>query len=483
MNTMQSSGRTWAVRLYTIGLTEPFLFSLLMLFGIPNSIFYRENLYFLYLLFMTGVVMYLWVHRPAQKRPVPAALWVLVAGFAWIVLRFVLDPELFMRCGTGGIWERAYEAWFLFFPCAFLLTREELGRCIRVLTMVWGVGMGIVAALGIYCTATNSRYYTPVGTVIGIGEYDGAYRLWLTNYPTISAENLLVAAIFATLALFMSRHRWQKVCFGLLLVPLYVALGLTDGRSAMVAFGLLIAAAVFVRVLMLPGKRAVLRYGAGIAAALLTVVVLYGVCGHISGYFHVDASVVHGGRQTAAQTQPEDRILLAAVNDAAVSDGPAPSFLTAAPAQEEIVIHRKFDSTLSGRTFLWSCALKALANNDGNMLLVGRTPGDYGEFLFAYGFPDFQPHVHNIYLQVAVEWGLPGLAVMVAFLVLLAIASFRLMLRDGLPFWERFLPAPALALLAVEFVDCFLRLSDIHVALQAAFLFMGMTIGVEQKNR
>ena len=476
-----TSGRTYAVWMYMLGLAEPFLAECLVLFGIPNVEYYQDTFRNLRILSMTGLVVYLWMARPGEKRPAPAAFWVLTAGFAWIVLRFLLDSELFLRCGPGGVWDRAFEAWFLYFPCALLLTKEELSRCVRFLAVIWGVSVGAAAVLGIYCAATNSHYYTPAGTVIGIREYDGVYRLWLTSYPTVSAEQLLITAAFAMLALFMAKRNWQKLCFGILLAPLFVALGLTDGRTAMAAFGLMAAVAVFVGMLRLPMKRGVLRYGAGLAAALLTVALVYGACGRVSGWFRVNADALpEGSRRTAALTQAEDRILLAAVNDAA--DMPKLSFLMA-PAQEGITIHRQIEGTLSGRTQLWSCVLKALANNDQNMLLVGRTPRDYEEILQSYGFPDTQRHVHNIYLQVLMEWGLPGFAVMAVFLALLAIAAFRLMLRDGLPFWERFLPAPALAMLAVEMLDCFMRLNAEHSALQAGFLFMGLIVGVEQKNR
>ena len=490
--------RKIAVILYTIGLTEPFWFAFLILFGVPDSAYVRDVFQVPIMLVMTILVTILWMNRPGDSGSIPAALWVLGAAFLWTVLRFVLDKELFLAYDPQYVWFRAYTAWFLFFPWAMLLTGDELRRSLCLTAGVWAGCMSVVAALAIICVATNSLYYTAIGTVIGIQEYDGAYRLWITNFPTISAENLLTAAAFAVPAIFAAKRKWLKICFGLMLAVLYVAIGLTDGRAAMIAFGILIAVAVMIFVLRLLRNKGKARFAAGLGAAAITVVLVYGISGFVSGLFPVDwNSVPHKQiRVTESPVQlleyaaPEEAVKLTALVSPEEPDRPRLSLLAVepepvweTPEEQKITIHREIDSTLSGRTWLWSCTLKALKDNNGNMLLLGRTPYDYLDILWSYGFPDFQTHVHSIYLQVLVEWGLPGLMLMLAFLILFAVSALRLIFNDRLPFWQRFAPAPAIALLAVELVDCFMRLNDEYVALQAGFLFMGLTIGLDFKNR
>lgn len=492
------SMRRWVVMLYTIGLAEPFLCAFLILFGVPDAAYFRDVFQVMNMLAMTVLVAILWQNRPKDGSSVPGVLWVLGAAFLWTILRFVLDKELFLNHDPQFIWFRAYTAWFLFFPWAILLTGEELRRSICVIASVWAGCMSVVAALSIFCVATNSLYYTAAGTVIGIQEYYGSYRLWITNFPTISAENLLTAAAFGMLALITAKKKWLKICFGGMLALLYVAIGLTDGRTAMIAFGILLAVAVMISVFQLLRHRGKVRFAAGLGAAVLTVVLVYGICGFVAGLFPVDWTSVSQNQRIRTTQTPVEMVEIAAPKKTAeavslayvdTKDSPRVSLLAVepepvweTPEEQQVTIHREIESSLSGRTWLWSCVLQALKDN-GKMLLVGSSPFDYLEILYTYGFPDYQAHAHSIYLQVVLEWGMPGLILMVVFLVLFAISALRLIFNDRLAFWQRFAPAPAIALLAVELVDCFMRLSDENVALQAGFLFMGLTIGLDFKNR
>lgn len=147
---------------------------------------------------------------------------------------------------------------------------------------------------------------------------------------------------------------------------------------------------------------------------------------------------------------------------------------------EDELNHREIDSTFHDRTPVWRKTLQSLLNNERNCLLIGATSLNYEDLLQVH----FQPyHAHSIYLQVVLEWGIPGLVIMVAVLVLFSISAFRLLFGQGIPSWERFIPCMALAYLFSELADCLSLLVEVTVSLYLIFLFLGMTIGVDFHER
>jgi O-antigen ligase len=129
----------------------------------------------------------------------------------------------------------------------------------------------------------------------------------------------------------------------------------------------------------------------------------------------------------------------------------APADNEAAPAQTpstEISNRNLSDfGNFNGRTAIWSATLKGLAENP-SLLFTGTTPLNAGQTMTPY-FPKDAPqgNFHNSFVAALVSFGLPGLLLILAFIVYLFVRSLRLIARSR--FDERLLPARLLTSILV----------------------------------
>ena len=507
---LRSETRKKLLLVYCLGLTAPFLSNLALL-SRDDSVYYLLGVFqALGITGMTACAVLLWLDRKNRFKGIPLPFYVLFAAFFWIIFRFLIEPSLLLEFDPQPLWFRAFAAWFLFFPVGFLLDGKELKKPLLYIGSIWITAMTILAAAGIYCAATgNNILLFPESNRIGVMNYDGFPRLWLAKYPTDCADDLLVAFGFAMTGLFITRKRWVKGCLLGAMAVMFTALGLVDGRAVMLSLGGMAAVAVFIIVI----RRGVTKktLAVGVVAAVAVIFAINFTCTRVGLFFPEKSGrtieVIKGPQEpdfygewdwfpedepSEMNAAPEQRAYvvqpLAAFTPAESS---APIHLVPlASVQEETetsssqaVTHREFEMTFAGRTFLWKAALDTLRSNENNILLLGRTPYDYLTLLYKNGFPYPFTHCHNVYMQTVLEWGIPGLVLMVLFLVLFAVSALRLILNCALPFWQRFLPVPAMALLAAELADCFSLLEMDFVSLHVIFLFMGMTMGLDYRLR
>ena len=161
--------------------------------------------------------------------------------------------------------------------------------------------------------------------------------------------------------------------------------------------------------------------------------------------------------------------------------------LPEAAAETDAVQHREIepDNPFNDRHIIWGGALRLLGS-ELRFLLTGTTtvlaPELTNRHTGPHDGPFFQ-HVHNIYLQTLVSWGVPGLAMLAAFLVLFLLAAFRVLVRHDLPLALRLVPVPTLYVMLCEMVDCFTRLSENSPLLLLGCLFAGLTFAVDARAR
>ena len=72
-------------------------------------------------------------------------------------------------------------------------------------------------------------------------------------------------------------------------------------------------------------------------------------------------------------------------------------------------------------------------------------------------------HCHNMFLQTLLESGIPGLALMIAFMLCTARRALRLIRREGAPLLLRLVPAAVCAIWVGELTECIVRMSNYRV--------------------
>lgn len=116
-------------------------------------------------------------------------------------------------------------------------------------------------------------------------------------------------------------------------------------------------------------------------------------------------------------------------------------------------------STFNGRIDIWTGAIRGLKEHP-DILLTGTTPLKSGEIIGSY-FPANAPagNFHNSYLGILVSFGVPGLVILLIFLIMLAKASIKLSftkLTDFNTLEARIIPAFLLFTLAEGMMEVFL---------------------------
>ena len=364
-------------------------------------------------------------------------------------------------CLTHGSLRIAYNtfgpcayALLLCFPCGLVCDEKQRRPFLRVLIALWTLWMTCFCAAGLYAAFTGTLLRrTSAARFIGINAGDN--RLYLMDYCTNAAGNIAASILLAVIAAVMEKSRLNRALYGLCAAVMVAALSLTDARTSfiMLSAGLAMTAGCAVWHTLRAGK-----------AARVAAVLACGVGVTIGGY-----------------------LLLSGLTNALgawVPGSGKTAWLTTALA-EDGVTHRSVlgGNPLTYRTDVWRGVL-ALLRNEPQVLLTGTGPQQIMTRVMPYVVSE-QPgfdHVHSIYLQMLVSYGLPGFGLMAAFLVLFIRSAWRVLFRGARALWQRLLPVPALAILLGETVEC-LTLALVNGPILAIlFLSMGLTFGVDRSR-
>lgn len=328
------------------------------------------------------------------------------------------------------------------YPLFFLLSEEKGRLWLAIFANVYFIVVVCIAALGVFCALAG----------ITIPSVDDAYfinmsytyswqRLQLFCYPTGGSSYCSIAILLGCYLILQSRHVWTRVCYAVGAVAIYAALALTDGRTAILLFSACSAGLIYLLAQqMLSHKntdsraRRVRNFVLSVClGAVAAGVVLLG-----TQAVRRAVNAVVEKRETAAaavaDAAPDQDVmtvcgassptvvrltaLRAPEGGAASSDSGTQTQDAEADSEYNATAPRESAEqlfSLTGRTYLWSAALKTLGENP-IYLLFGTTPilvmqkvrvnienstlrelGDlhssYFQNLVAYGVPAFLLHV------------------------------------------------------------------------------------------
>lgn len=358
-------------------------------------------------------------------------------------------------------------AFLVILPAPRIVEMKRLTGYLRGLLAVWTAFLTAQAVLGLWAALTGHAVFSLKGTWY-IGVNLGDNRLYLNAYVTTGAVKLGLSVLLAMVGAALARRPAAKMLYALCALAQLLCLSLTDCRTAFIAVGAGLGAMAAAAICRRGEKRRWLRLGCALAAALVLTVGMYLTLSRT-----LTALAPHVQRELDNITMLE-----------------LPAHLLPEAAAEEAVQHRALeaDNLFNNRQIIWTAALRLL-RSEPKFLLTGTTaalapaltnahilPAEYAGRPFA--------HVHNIYLQTLVSWGLPGFLLLAALLTLFLLAARRVLFRHrGLPLWQRIAPVPALYVMLCEMVDCFTRLSENSPLLLYGCLFAGLTLAIDARAR
>ena len=319
---------------------------------------------------------------------------------------------------------------------ARVFSREQMKRLLNIYATVWTLGAMIYSCLGIYAAWTGTQIYTiGEGAVWGVAK---SKRLFLVYFPTVSGSVLSFSVILALCGAVAAKHKSFKLFFCLSIIPMMIALCLTDSRCAQVTVstGIALTAGTFVLRALRENARKRERNS---WYAWVTAITVTGVL-FVSFVFLCMNTITVFNRVRA------DGLLITRA-------------LAENSKVKAIVSNRGFsgDNILTDRPMIWKAAVEVLKNNP-LFLLWGTSIWSPMTLVNASKNMTFAAnHCHCMPLMILLENGIPGLLLAGAFLVNLIKSSFRTVLtaekkRDVIvvPF--------VVSILVGEIIECFLWL-------------------------
>ena len=346
---------------------------------------------------------------------------------------------------------------FLCFSLPYAFDKKTASRVMTALAVATVLAvsfLSIVSLLSVY-----TKWFSVKFPSFAEGMLFDEGRLRIDNHPNRSAPAQAVAVILVGYLLAQSKKSWQKVLWLLLGILCFIPLALTVSRTGIIGAGLAIGFEVYLvlQEVLRKKTRAALRVLIGVVAACISIVAIYmgsELVGRVNNTYLA--------RIEAAQVQQDALAVTPSAQPAESAQAPAP---TAQPSNTGSAANEVVDRDLSdavsfnGRTDIWRGVLGGLIQNP-KILVIGTGPAVASKVMSPY-FPVNSPigYFHNSLVAALVSFGVIGLLLTLAFLVLVAIAagklSFGARYREA-PLAMRLLPAVLLFTFAEGMMEDFL---------------------------
>ncbi len=372
-------------------------------------------------------------------------------------------------------------AFFVCYPQAFLW--KQTGQ--RLLNVVAAGYLALICGLslvGIYVAITGVSVPSLAGSGFVAASFT-SQRLSLFCYPTISSTFCCLAMLMGLYLVLECRRPLARALCILAMLPPFAALALTDSRTSCFFFS-----ACFGGFCFLVAKGKLTRPKPVAATALALLIAAAGVgCAFgglqltYKGINAISPDVQTVAQQPVSEPVPAEHQLPAAIDIAParlvahnsmiapivqpIASQPEEAQQTDDSSGEPRSLFENF-STFQGRTYAWEGALNALKHQP-KLLLVGSSPlfvmeavDPYIEQL--YGGESFV-HLHSIFFQTLVAFGLPGLLLFGALMLYILFHGLRLFFCGGkaCTLAQRTLPLLLFFCIAVDTLEIFLSFADV----------------------
>lgn len=392
---------------------------------------------------------------------------VLLAFLVWGCVIIVLNYGRAQLVDSYEWFAATFTAIALCFALPYALEREGAKRVLLMLcavTLIAAVLLSIASLIAVFFKDIAAKLPS-----IFEGIFIGDGRLNIDNHPNRSAPAPALGVILAGILLADVKKTWQRVLIVLLAVVCFVPLALTGSRTAILSAALAIGyeVALTLRNALKGRMHALLRVCITLSVAAVSIVAFYqasmltaGVSNEI--FARQQAQAVEQAAPEA-MALPETTSAQPEATAPAAAESSAATVPAAEPAEEpgsDTVVTRDFSDadSFNGRTEIWSGVFRGLLENP-KILLIGTGPTVASAAMSPY-FPPNSPVgiFHNSLVGVLVAFGIPGLLLLLAFLVMSAIASIRVSFGKRVlqPLAVKLLPAVLLFTVAEGMMEDFL---------------------------
>ena len=348
--------------------------------------------------------------------------------------------------------ESVFSALWIFAGCYGLgriLSRETLTRLLFIITVIWTIGIVAFSCVGIYAAWVGKTITLWGDSIIDIRLHG---RLNIVYSGTTSGAVLCLSALIAMIPIFSKKSRLAKMFFFFSEIPLIIALALTDSRTAYISFSVgigIIAAITFLQGVSQDKKRKSFKWIIGIIIILVISAIVLICLMQITPLFI--------------------RLKTKGIFPVAMAESP-----------EGGLLHRGFsgENIFSGRISLWREVIHCFKQRP-ILFFVGES-----KYQPIRIFSDYYAHCHCLYLQILLESGIPGILMILYFIIHTGRAGIRLIKKKGYPNWTAFLLAVTFSFWLGDIAECFIWLRASQCPMIAVeFIFAGILTANASLNR
>lgn len=384
-------------------------------------------------------------------------------------------------------------AFFVCYPLAFVLDEKRMRRGFCAIAAGYLVMIAGLSGVGVYAALSG----TPVPSLAGpdyIAAFMSDTRLTLFCYPTITSTFCCLAMLVGLYLVLYCKRRWYKALTILAMLPCFTALALTDSRTSCAFFAVCFGGFCFLLAqAKLPIGKRLARVAAVLLAAAAGCICMFGA---LQGTYRLLMPAIHQAQaRVASETEsvaPDQQAMiptdtLPALEDEVMEPSPAlpqavgESGDTGNVQNEEAAAPRSlFEnlSTFQGRTYAWEGAIRAMKSHPA-LLVFGSSPLFVMEAVDPYitqlyGGAAFV-HLHSIFFQTLVAFGLPGLLLFAALVGYILFHALRLFFLGGdtCTLAQRALPLLLFFCMAVDLLEIFLSFADVMKHSNPWFFLVG----------
>ena len=397
--------------------------------------------------------------------------WVLASGLALIFLRCFFGGRDTFYWGYRSVIYGVL-AFGVCYQTAFGLSKRRLLTFLRLLLALWTLFMAGLSLVGIWAALYDQTITTAAGGVYRIGVTYS--RLYLLTFCTNSGSNLALSLLAALIGMLLTRNPLGRVLYVLASLVQYAALGLTVARTAFIsvslALGLLLACGLMAK---LRGKhlseRLVRLISFILAAALAAGSFL--LLSKSPDLFGGVKEQVRSNTDVVESTDTEEG---ADTEEAAATPAPRSTNTQSTVQRRPITMD---ENMLTQRQFAWQAVYRYIRQHPETLLYGTSVVMPMAE---VNPLADIEnaawDHAHNMYIQILLECGIPGIILLVLFLYSLARAALRLFFSKDKPLWQRALPVIPICILISELAECMTMLVYNLPALAFLMLFSGLVL-------
>ena len=364
----------------------------------------------------------------------------------WMILRcFISFREAPERTQA---WDRILSLFWAVGGCysfGRVFSKNEIKRFLGVVCLIWTVGMVLSSCLGIAAAWMRIRIPNFSGNAFWKiwGESSSA-RLNLIYCATVSGGMLSISILISLLAGIQARQKSLKVFFFIAVLPMTLALCLTDSRTAQISLSVGIASLFF-------------------------VMIYY----HLySGYFKQrrivsDSALFRGGSVfglLVCSLLAGSIVFLILLNvnplfDRLKINSTSLGILPSGAVTGDSVIrmaHRGLhtEDVLTGRDQIWKATYSFFMDHP-RYLLYGASIVNSMARIVDQSLLDFSAgHGHNIMVQILVEGGLPAFLLFAGFLLYIFRKAVMLLHDRNNPVWMVLLPCLLLSMFIGDMGEC-----------------------------